>query len=488
MTGWPVPASTGRHQSNDLSFVYDADGQRIQKQYREGESCDCGPDPLSATIELRTITDRPIRILRSDADSLMEPAADKARSDKGLGEPASGKANGADAGGGATIAGPIGDCVCYDKTVTEYIRTYDGRLMRVMENGQFARDFIYAGDRRIGVYEAGGSYGDLHYFLTDHLGSTRALLDSTGSVRSSYNYYPYGTERSSIVTTDTKMRYTGKELDDEEIKQHYFGARYLDDATLRFTSIDPEEVEYPSWSPYVYSMGNPVRLKDLGGESVVDGIFGFAEAVLSNFTIPGESGIPGFYTRTDVRNYPSSGREDFLAGRIAGDAAVMIAGAAGTVFGAGATAGSVGLVPASGGASAIATPGTAALTAGAAAVTVRAGGNLGKDLALFRQGDKGKGQTHHVATDKSQKSGYTQTLKGIFEKGGLSLQDKANKIFLEGHRGPHNPKYHEHVIEKLTGATEGLSGDAYTSALNDALAALRKEIESNPGMLKGKGL
>lgn len=474
--------------TNHLDFVYDADSRRVKKEYYKGRSCDCGPDPLTASALPDTVTGLPVLIPHrmTDSSGLLRSAELLPRTDS----PPSDRSQTEDTTltGSKAAMGPIHDCVCYDKRTTRYIRTHDGRVMRVLENGDFARDFIYAGDRRIAVYEAGGPYGNLHYFLSDHLGSTRALLDSTGAVKAAYDFYPYGTLKFSLVDTDTKMQYTGKELDDEEIRQHYFGARYLDDATLRFSSIDPEERMYPGWSPYVYSLANPVRLKDLGGETVIDGVAGFAEAVITNLTPPPLPGTTPAYTRMDMSMYPSEGRSDFLAGRIAGDAAVMLAGASGFVIGGSATIGSVALVPTTGGAAALSAAGTGAATVGALSLTVRAGANLGTDLALLRQGNKGEGQTHHIATDKSDKSGYTARLKGIFDKGGLSLQDKANKVFLEGHKGPHNPKYHEFIIRRLTAATKGLSGDTYASALKNELAVLREEIESNPGLLKGEGL
>jgi RHS repeat-associated protein len=257
--------------TNDLKFYYDGDGRRVKKEYRKGRSCECGPDPLLAPPPPGTSIDRPIRIRPSSEvpDTLTTPEPTAPPPGRGLTESTPPAGTDIGTSGDVTIAGPIGDCVCYDKTTTEYIRTYDGRVMRVMEDGQFARDFIYAGDRRIAVYEDDGSYGDLFYFVTDHLGSTRALVDSTGDVQATYDYYPYGTLKYSLVSTDTKMRYTGKELDDNEIRQHYFGARYLNTTTLYFNSIDPQEDRYPGWSPYCYALANPMRLVDPDGEQTV---------------------------------------------------------------------------------------------------------------------------------------------------------------------------------------------------------------------------
>jgi RHS repeat-associated protein len=66
------------------------------------------------------------------------------------------------------------------------------------------------------------------------------------------------------------MRYTGKEYDEEEgINQHYFGARFLHETMLRFTSVDPRAEKYPGLSSYVYAAGNPLRNYDPDGEEYV---------------------------------------------------------------------------------------------------------------------------------------------------------------------------------------------------------------------------
>jgi RHS repeat-associated protein len=147
-----------------------------------------------------------------------------------------------------------------------YVYTYDGRLVREYSDGVVQRDYLYAGGNRIGVSEkVGGSY-KLRYFLTDHLGSTRATIDSTGLVLTRLDYYPYGTLRAgSYVSYNTKIRYTGKMFDDEDVNETYFGARYLDNEMQRFSAVDPLQAKYPGWSPYVYTRDNPIRLYDPNG-------------------------------------------------------------------------------------------------------------------------------------------------------------------------------------------------------------------------------
>ena len=60
----------------------------------------------------------------------------------------------------------------------------------------------------------------MHYFTTDHLGSTRAVTDPDGNVLEQFDYLPYGQKcnNSSLAVANqhkTDYLYTGKELHDQ---------------------------------------------------------------------------------------------------------------------------------------------------------------------------------------------------------------------------------------------------------------------------------
>jgi RHS repeat-associated protein len=74
-------------------------------------------------------------------------------------------------------------------------------------------------------------------FLTDPLGSTVALADSTGAVQTSYTYEPFGNTTASGTATTNPYQYTGRENDATGL--YYFRARYYSAALQRFTSQDP---------------------------------------------------------------------------------------------------------------------------------------------------------------------------------------------------------------------------------------------------------
>src|SRR6266704_2212770 len=74
-------------------------------------------------------------------------------------------------------------------------------------------------------------------FLTDALGSTLALTDSTGAVQTSYTFEPFGNTAVSGATTTNTFAYTGRELDATGL--YFYRARYYSPTLQRFISEDP---------------------------------------------------------------------------------------------------------------------------------------------------------------------------------------------------------------------------------------------------------
>ena len=95
---------------------------------------------------------------------------------------------------------------------------------------------------------------------------------------------------------------------------------------------------------------------------------------------------------------------------------------------------------------------------------------------------KKKPDVHHIATVENEKSTlrggpWTQRFKKIFDKAGMSMEDRANKIPVVGHKGPHPEEYHQIVHDELYRATEGCPDkQACARALKQALQKLAEEI------------
>ncbi len=116
------------------------------------------------------------------------------------------------------------------------------------------------------------------YFLKDHLGSVRATVDDIGQVIGYDDYDPWDytlagrsmATGASTIDGAAKNKFTGKELDDEQVDDqgngldwYYFGARYYDPQIGRWMSVDP--VEHPTTSPFVYAANNPLIFIDQVG-------------------------------------------------------------------------------------------------------------------------------------------------------------------------------------------------------------------------------
>ena len=110
-----------------------------------------------------------------------------------------------------------------------------------------------------------------NYYIRDHLGSTRVVLDENGNVKEYYDYEPFGLSIRENITGSENARYkfTGKELDDRNSLNWYdFGARYYDPNIGRWLSPDPLAEKYPGLSPYVYAADNPIIYFDPNGKEV----------------------------------------------------------------------------------------------------------------------------------------------------------------------------------------------------------------------------
>jgi len=95
-------------------------------------------------------------------------------------------------------------------------------------------------------------------------------------------------------------------------------------------------------------------------------------------------------------------------------------------------------------------------------------------------------ETHHIATICNEKSSlrggpWTPRFQEVFAKAGMKLNDPANRLPIQGHRGPHPERYHRIVYDRVTRATAGCrSMDICRAKLTQALEKLAQEIRT-PG-------
>ena len=105
-----------------------------------------------------------------------------------------------------------------------------------------------------------------NYYITDHLGSVRAVTDAQGEVLDTFDYMPYGSEISSTSSTTTDYRFTGKERQSMVNNSIYDSFARFQNTYGRFMSIDPKAEEFYHISPYTYCAGDPVNLVDPDGD------------------------------------------------------------------------------------------------------------------------------------------------------------------------------------------------------------------------------
>ena len=113
------------------------------------------------------------------------------------------------------------------------------------------------------------SDGKYHYYLKDHQGNNRVVINQSGTVEEANHYYPFGGVFASTGNTQP-YKYNGKELDAKKGLNWYdYGARHYDAALGRFTTNDRFAEKYHSMSPYQYGANNPVKHIDVNGDSIV---------------------------------------------------------------------------------------------------------------------------------------------------------------------------------------------------------------------------
>ena len=110
---------------------------------------------------------------------------------------------------------------------------------------------------------------EYHYYLKDHQGNNRVLVNKNGGVEEINHYYPFGGVFASEENVQP-YKYNGKELDTKKGLNWYdYGARRYDAALGRFTTTDRFAEKYYSMSSYQYGGNNPVGNIDVNGDSIV---------------------------------------------------------------------------------------------------------------------------------------------------------------------------------------------------------------------------
>jgi RHS repeat-associated protein len=139
--------------------------------------------------------------------------------------------------------------------------------------------FVYTNENNVRTLEStnfgGGRINktnnayDINYFITDHLGSTRVIVDANGTVKGQYNYYPFGKQWEDINLMANTNRYTFSGKEKQTVRDlgwlDFMARMYANSEIPRFTTQDPLSEKYYSISPYAYCGNNPINVIDPDG-------------------------------------------------------------------------------------------------------------------------------------------------------------------------------------------------------------------------------
>ena len=166
-------------------------------------------------------------------------------------------------------------------STTSYVYYADGRKLSATMTGfdgrtettDWSSNVIYRNGTLDRILIDGGYIkdGKYHFFVTDHLGSVRAVMDEEGKVAHTVHYYPFGEEFGSENEADSieqPYRFNAKE--DQSfigVPLLDYGARFYDPTLARWSTPDPLAEKYYSISPYAFCNNNPVNLVDPDGRS-----------------------------------------------------------------------------------------------------------------------------------------------------------------------------------------------------------------------------
>lgn len=104
-----------------------------------------------------------------------------------------------------------------------------------------------------------------HYYLKDHQGNNRVVINQSGTVEEASHYYPFGGVFASSGNVQP-YKYNGKEYDGKKgLNWHDYGARHYDAALGRFTTVDALCDKHFGVSPYAYCGNEPIGRIDPDG-------------------------------------------------------------------------------------------------------------------------------------------------------------------------------------------------------------------------------
>ena len=281
--------------------------------------------------------------------------------------------------------------------------------------------------------------GKYHYYLKDHQGNNRVVVDEEGTVEEVNDYYAFG----GLMSTSSRQsvqpyKYNGKELDRKGGLDWYdYGARMYDAVLGRWHAVDPMSEKYYGVSPYLYCANNPILLVDPNGmwptwRGIRNGLNNALNTTLS-FTNGAVRAVTdnillGSTSLRETGIYSSAG--DYNVGQDVGDVISLFIGGAEVIRGSGEVAAGLLGSPETGGVSlAVSTKGVVDVTHGSLMATSGAmklfsrKGRVNENSSNGYSKSSGKNEKHSSLKAKESARQKYQDIKSQYDK----LNLKQNK-------------------------------------------------------------
>jgi len=153
------------------------------------------------------------------------------------------------------------DSLTVNSNTTTFTWDMNRSVAQVLDDEDFR--YVYGAGR---IAQVSGS--SAHFYLSDGLSSTLALVDGRGVLANTYDYDVFGAVRALTGSQVNAFKFTGEQVD-ASTGLEYLRARYYDMATGRFISTDPFgglAFAPESLNPYAYAWNSPTNLTDPDGE------------------------------------------------------------------------------------------------------------------------------------------------------------------------------------------------------------------------------
>ncbi len=161
-----------------------------------------------------------------------------------------------------------------DGVSTDYFYNYaiaNHPMMAEKQGGAYKRFYVYTPDGRLlYLVDTPTATPSIHFYHSNHIGSTLFLTDAAGAVTDSYGYTPFGHLVRHNGSSDQPFTFVGEHgvRQEGDSGLYHMRARYYDSRTIQFLSRDPlwPDLEDPkSLNPYQYAGQNPLSLIDPSG-------------------------------------------------------------------------------------------------------------------------------------------------------------------------------------------------------------------------------